>query len=94
MSRVDDVINVAGHRISGGALEQAILYHKSVVDCAIIGVDDKLKGTIPVAICVLRDGMLHALFGGDQWRSPSGVWGGAPTPCVHDSAFVHDQPVA
>lgn len=54
MSRADDVINVAGHRISGGALEEAILEHPSLADCAVIGVDDKLKGTVPVAICVLR----------------------------------------
>lgn len=56
MSRVDDVINVAGHRISGGALEEAILEHAYVVDCAVIGVPDSLKGHVPVAICVLRNG--------------------------------------
>uniref|UniRef100_A0A914XD93 Acyl-CoA synthetase short-chain family member 3, mitochondrial n=1 Tax=Plectus sambesii TaxID=2011161 RepID=A0A914XD93_9BILA len=55
MSRVDDVINVAGHRISGGALEEALLEHHVVVDCAIIGVPDSLKGHVPVAICVLRN---------------------------------------
>ncbi len=56
MSRVDDVLNVAGHRISSGALEEAILNHEAVADCAVIGVEDKLKGTVPVAVVVMKDG--------------------------------------
>ncbi|XP_018408416.1 PREDICTED: acyl-CoA synthetase short-chain family member 3, mitochondrial [Nanorana parkeri] len=57
MSRVDDVINVAGHRLSAGAIEEAVLLHKSVVDCAVVGLEDPLKGHVPLALCVLRNGV-------------------------------------
>ncbi|KAJ3612250.1 hypothetical protein NHX12_020526 [Muraenolepis orangiensis] len=56
MSRSDDVINVAGHRLSAGALEECVLQHPDVVDCAVVGVDDSLKGLVPLALCVLRSG--------------------------------------
>ncbi|KAF5889236.1 acyl-CoA synthetase short-chain family member 3, mitochondrial, partial [Clarias magur] len=54
MSRSDDVINVAGHRLSTGALEECILQHPGVVDCAVVGLEDSLKGHVPLALCVLR----------------------------------------
>ncbi|XP_004384694.1 acyl-CoA synthetase short-chain family member 3, mitochondrial [Trichechus manatus latirostris] len=54
MSRVDDVINVAGHRISAGALEESILSHGTVADCAVVGKEDPLKGHVPLALCVLK----------------------------------------
>ncbi|XP_017349230.1 acyl-CoA synthetase short-chain family member 3, mitochondrial [Ictalurus punctatus] len=54
MSRSDDVINVAGHRLSTGALEECILKHPGVVDCAVVGLEDSLKGHVPLALCVLR----------------------------------------
>uniref|UniRef100_A0A670K0N3 Acyl-CoA synthetase short-chain family member 3, mitochondrial n=1 Tax=Podarcis muralis TaxID=64176 RepID=A0A670K0N3_PODMU len=57
MSRVDDVINVAGHRISAGAIEEAVLSHSAVADCAVVGQEDSLKGHIPLALCVLRNGV-------------------------------------
>ncbi|XP_063165064.1 acyl-CoA synthetase short-chain family member 3, mitochondrial isoform X1 [Candoia aspera] len=57
MSRVDDVINVAGHRISAGAIEEAVLSHKAVADCAVVGQEDSLKGHVPLALCVLRNGV-------------------------------------
>lgn len=57
MSRSDDVINVAGHRLSAGALEEAVLQHPDVVDCAVVGVDDSLKGLVPLALCVLCNGI-------------------------------------
>ena len=47
MSRVDDVINVAGHRLSTGALEEALASHPDVAECAVIGVEDNLKGDMP-----------------------------------------------
>ncbi len=90
MSRSDDVINVAGHRLSTGALEevrrgsisvmteiiiiiwsvfvtalpkvvcvfgfQSVLLHPAVVDCAVVGLEDPLKGHVPLALCVLRNG--------------------------------------
>ncbi|XP_058045541.1 acyl-CoA synthetase short-chain family member 3, mitochondrial isoform X2 [Ahaetulla prasina] len=55
MSRVDDVINVAGHRISAGAIEEAVLSHMAVADCAVVGQEDRLKGHVPLALCVLRN---------------------------------------
>lgn len=84
MSRSDDVINVAGHRLSAGALEevgeavvedaiqsffplvwyskgcvcvlQSVLLHPAVGDCAVVGLEDKLKGHVPFALCVLKNG--------------------------------------
>uniref|UniRef100_A0A8D0C2H7 Acyl-CoA synthetase short-chain family member 3, mitochondrial n=1 Tax=Salvator merianae TaxID=96440 RepID=A0A8D0C2H7_SALMN len=57
LSRVDDVINVAGHRISAGAIEEAVLSHNAVADCAVVGQEDSLKGHVPLALCVLRNGV-------------------------------------
>nr|XP_035954944.1 acyl-CoA synthetase short-chain family member 3, mitochondrial isoform X2 [Halichoerus grypus] len=54
MSRVDDVINVAGHRISAGAIEESVLSHGTVADCAVVSKEDPLKGHVPLALCVLR----------------------------------------
>ncbi|MEE6480240.1 hypothetical protein FKM82_012508 [Ascaphus truei] len=56
LSRVDDVINVAGHRLSAGAIEESVLLHKDVVDCAVVGLEDPLKGHVPLALCVLQNG--------------------------------------
>lgn len=80
MSRSDDVINVAGHRLSSGALEevivhvgfyllffsphsvtpscvsQVVLQHSAVGDCAVVGLNDSLKGVVPLALCVLKNG--------------------------------------
>ncbi|XP_017659742.1 PREDICTED: acyl-CoA synthetase short-chain family member 3, mitochondrial [Lepidothrix coronata] len=57
LSRADDVINVAGHRISAGAIEECILFHPAVADCAVVGQEDPLKGHVPFALCVLRQGI-------------------------------------
>ncbi|XP_064897595.1 acyl-CoA synthetase short-chain family member 3, mitochondrial isoform X1 [Columba livia] len=57
LSRADDVINVAGHRISAGAIEECILFHHGVADCAVVGQEDALKGHVPFALCVLREGI-------------------------------------
>ena len=56
MSRIDDVINVAGHRLSTGALEEALATHPLVAECAVIGVEDKLKGEMPLGFVVLNSG--------------------------------------
>uniref|UniRef100_A0A8C9X2L1 Acyl-CoA synthetase short-chain family member 3, mitochondrial n=1 Tax=Sander lucioperca TaxID=283035 RepID=A0A8C9X2L1_SANLU len=55
MSRSDDVINVAGHRLSAGALEESVLLHPAVGDCAVVGLEDTLKGLVPLALCVLKN---------------------------------------
>ncbi|XP_035826677.1 acyl-CoA synthetase short-chain family member 3, mitochondrial [Aplysia californica] len=56
LSRSDDVINVAGHRLSCGSLEEAVLESSEIVDTAVIGVPDKLKGHVPLGICVVKQG--------------------------------------
>ncbi len=56
MSRIDDVINVAGHRLSTGALEEALASHEHVAECAVIGVEDQLKGEMPLGFVVLNAG--------------------------------------
>jgi len=57
MSRIDDVINVAGHRLSTGALEEALATNPMVAECAVIGVEDKLKGEMPLGFVVLNSGV-------------------------------------
>lgn len=56
MGRVDDVINVAGHRLSTGEMEEIVSTHKDVAECAVIGVGDGLKGQVPVGFVVLKAG--------------------------------------
>jgi propionyl-CoA synthetase len=57
MSRTDDVINVAGHRLSTGAIEEVLASHPAVAECAVIGVDDALKGQLPLGFLVLKAGV-------------------------------------
>jgi propionyl-CoA synthetase len=57
MSRTDDVINVAGHRLSTGAMEEVLSGHADVAECAVIGVADKLKGQMPLGLVVLKSGV-------------------------------------
>ncbi|KAG1685699.1 Acyl-CoA synthetase short-chain family member 3, mitochondrial [Nymphon striatum] len=57
MGRDDDVINVAGHRLSTAALEEAIMDHEDVAECAVVGVPDTLKGEIPLGLYILKDGV-------------------------------------
>ncbi|MEW2360103.1 propionyl-CoA synthetase [Spirillospora sp. NPDC029432] len=56
MGRTDDVINVAGHRLSTGAMEEVIAAHPAVAECAVIGVADPLKGQVPRGFVVLKSG--------------------------------------
>ncbi len=57
MSRTDDIINVAGHRLSTGAMEEVLASHRDVAECAVIGVSDDLKGQVPVGLVVLKAGV-------------------------------------
>ena len=57
MSRIDDVINVAGHRLSTGAFEEVLASHQDIAECAVIGVADKLKGELPLGLVVLKTGV-------------------------------------
>jgi len=56
MSRTDDIINVAGHRLSTGAIEEVLAAHSDVAECAVMGVADDLKGQLPVGLVVLKAG--------------------------------------
>ncbi|MBT3765493.1 MAG: AMP-binding protein, partial [Rhodospirillales bacterium] len=60
MSRTDDIINVAGHRLSTGAMEEVLAEHKDVAECAVIGVADELKGQLPLGFLVLSAGVDRA----------------------------------
>ena len=61
MGRTDDVINVAGHRLSTGEMEEVVGAHPAVAECAVIGVHDMLKGQVPIGLVIPKDG-----FDGDE----------------------------
>src|SRR5690606_1608233 len=56
MGRIDDVINVAGHRLSTGAIEEVLATHPAVAECAVIGVADEIKGQAPRGLVVVKAG--------------------------------------
>jgi acyl-coenzyme A synthetase/AMP-(fatty) acid ligase len=56
MGRVDDVINVSGHRLSTGEMEELVAAHPAIAECAVMGIADELRGQRPVALVVLKDG--------------------------------------
>ena len=60
MTRTDDIINVAGHRLSTGAIEEVLAGHPEVAECAVVGVADALKGQVPLGLIVLRAGSARA----------------------------------
>ena len=57
MGRTDDVINVAGHRLSTGEMEEVVAAHPAVAECAVVGIADELKGQIPLGFVILKDGV-------------------------------------
>jgi len=57
MGRTDDVINVAGHRLSTGEMEEIVADHPAVAECAVIGINDSLKGQAPIGLVLLKDGV-------------------------------------
>jgi propionyl-CoA synthetase len=57
MGRTDDIINVAGHRLSTGTMEEVLAAHPDVAECAVIGVADALKGEVPLGLVVLKAGV-------------------------------------
>jgi len=68
MGRTDDVLNVAGHRLSTGSIEAALAGHQDVAECAVIGVHDELKGQLPRALVVLKAGR-DAVADGDRIKA-------------------------
>lgn len=57
MARTDDIINVAGHRLSTGGMEEIVASHPDVAECAVIGIADKLKGQVPAGLVVINSGV-------------------------------------
>lgn len=57
MARTDDIINVAGHRLSTGGMEEVLASHPDVAECAVLGIADKMKGQVPVGFIVLKSGV-------------------------------------
>jgi len=60
MSRVDDIINVAGHRLSTGAMEEVLAAHADIAECAVVGVADDIKGEVPVGFVVTKAGVTRS----------------------------------
>jgi propionyl-CoA synthetase len=60
MGRTDDIINVAGHRLSTGGMEEVLASHPAVAECAVIGVKDAIKGEVPCGLVVLKSGVSEA----------------------------------
>ncbi len=56
MGRTDDVINVAGHRLSTGEMEEVVASHPAIAECCVVGVQDELRGQVPVGLVLLKDG--------------------------------------
>ena len=56
MSRTDDIINCAGHRLSTGAMEEVLSKHENIAECAVVGIEDELKGQIPMGFIVINAG--------------------------------------
>jgi propionyl-CoA synthetase len=57
MGRMDDVINVAGHRLSTGEMEEVLSAHPAVAECAVVGINDSLKGQVPLGLVVIKNGI-------------------------------------
>jgi propionyl-CoA synthetase len=57
MGRIDDVINVAGHRLSTGAMEEVVAAHPAVAECAVVGIADEDRGQVPLGLVLLKDGV-------------------------------------
>jgi propionyl-CoA synthetase len=57
MGRTDDIINVAGHRLSTGGMEEVLASHRDVAECAVVGIKDELKGEVPCGFVVLKAGV-------------------------------------
>lgn len=61
-ARDDDVINVAGHRLSTSALEDVVLSHPDIADAAVVGVPEPTKGEIPICLFILKNGLFSSYY--------------------------------
>ena len=85
MGRTDDVINVAGHRLSTGRMEEVLAAHPDIAECAVVGVADELKGEVPLGLVVLKAG---------ADRRPDGAGrgaGGAGAPADRAGSVLQDR---
>ena len=95
MGRVDDVINVAGHRLSTGQMEELIGSHNGVAECAVVGIDDELRGQVPVGFAVLNEIGAVACFRKSAVvkRLPKTRSGKILRKTIRQLAFEEDVPV-
>ena len=93
MGRTDDVINVAGHRLSTGSMEEVLAAHPDVAECAVIGVADALKGQVPRGFVVLKAGSRPRTRARSRPNSCSScATASAPSPRLKDVAVVAALP--
>ena len=85
MSRTDDIINVAGHRLSTGGMEEVLAAHPDVAECAVIGVADELKGQVPFGFVVLKAGVDARARGDREGDRGAGARADRPGGRVQDS---------
>ncbi len=92
MGRMDDVINIAGHRLSTGAMEEVVATHPDVAECAVFGAADQLKGQMPVGLVVLKAGRQRdaAELGGELAQMVRDKIG--PIACYRTTAVVNRLP--
>ena len=88
MSRIDDIINVAGHRLSTGAIEEVLAGHPDVAECAVIGAADEMKGEVPVGFVVLKAGVTTAARSGRRRSSSNACAGPSARSPVSSRAVV------
>ncbi|MCW2137649.1 propionyl-CoA synthetase [Actinoplanes cyaneus] len=91
LGRTDDVINVAGHRLSTGAMEEVLAAHPAVAECAVIGVHDPVKGQVPRAFVVLKAGAVTPGSSGAVAPGSSDVVTSDPSETVSFGSSGHDQ---
>ncbi|MBU1641692.1 MAG: propionyl-CoA synthetase [Proteobacteria bacterium] len=92
MGRMDDVINIAGHRLSTGAMEEVVATHPDVAECAVFGTADQLKGQLPVGLVVLKAGRVRdsAELAGELAQMVRDKIG--PIACYRTTAVVNRLP--
>ncbi|MCB2181436.1 MAG: propionyl-CoA synthetase [Desulfobulbaceae bacterium] len=92
MGRMDDVINIAGHRLSTGAMEEVIANHPDVAECAVIGTHDKLKGEKPIGFIILKAGVQRDFEEVKQELAQMVRDQIGPIACYRESILAHRLP--
>ena len=92
MTRVDDVINVAGHRLSTGQIEEVLGSHNDVAECAVIGVADELKGQVPLGLAGAEGRRQPAARGDRRRRGADGARPHRPRRLLQEALVVQRLP--